>query len=160
MKLVNFDSGASNDFRLQGILQEAVETSVNCSICEGRLEDPVVSRCKHVSCKSWSALPVKFYGFSTDIIANSSLVQHLDNYALSLSQCRICFAYVEVKELVELSFSASEEDEVLVQQAIAGMDGAIKAAKTEVLIGHLQATEPTVKSLVFSQVRVLFLFAA
>ena len=151
----DLESGSSDTVRLEGILQEAVETSSSCGICHEALEDPVIARCEHVFCISWSVnrLSHCIHITSTDNFAKFSISEHLEN----ISRCPKCNNYADMQDLVaprsEAEISASAEDEVLAQQAVDGMGGAMKAAKTEVLIGHLQATEPTVKSLVFSQVR-------
>ena len=47
---------------------------------------------------------------------------------------------------------SSDEDEVLAWQAKAGNDALSSAAKTQQLLMLLQATEPGIKSLIFSQV--------
>lgn len=144
--------------RLQGVLRETINSNADCTICGDVPIDPRITVCEHVFCSSWFVAPGRF-ALSARALLTLRYSYSIDDYVDSRACCAVCRYSIGPEEIIEaepVSESASVVDEgemeVLARQA---KDGAsYSAAKTARLIELLKATEPGVKSLVFSQVRV------
>ncbi len=128
--------GPSRDSRdqaeLQSILRKMIEANENCSICFDLPVDPVITPDGNLFC-------------------SSCISDYIDNFGA----CPITRRPLSHADLVGLppgADPAEDEAEVLQAQAKNGVALSTNAAKTRQLIKFLDATEPGVKSLVFSQV--------
>lgn len=121
-----------NAAELQSVLRKMLDAGENCSLCYEIPVDPVITPDGNLFCS----------GCITD---------YIDVYGT----CPVSKRPLQEKDLVALPAGAEagdDEAEVLQAQAKNGVALSTHAAKTRQLIKFLEATEPGVKSLVFSQV--------
>jgi len=113
-----------NKALLQEALRLVVESQEECPVCIDTLNDPVITHCKHVFCRSCITKVVE--------------VQH---------KCPMCRAELDEDKLIELSPEGSLAEEE------PSYDGETKSSKTEALLKILQATlkKKGSKVVIFSQ---------
>ncbi|KAK4701080.1 hypothetical protein P7C70_g5154, partial [Phenoliferia sp. Uapishka_3] len=118
--------------RLQGVLRRMTqEANAECGLCFDVPVEPRITACGHLFCAGCIEEHIDYAG-----------VCPMDQNPLD----RTCLV-----EPGPERDASSDEDEVLAWQAQAGNDALSHAAKTQQLLMLLKATEPGVKSLIFSQ---------
>ena len=135
------------------------EANAECGICFDVPLEPRITACGHLFCTGWYAVALRRPTPSISRTALHSIEEHIDRKG----SCPMDNFPLDRTALVGPGPSregSSDEDEVLAWQAQAGNDALSSAAKTQQLLMLLQATEPGVKSLIFSQVRAVDLHSS